>query len=301
VTSTNRFRWTIGLLALVCALAWRTLAALFVLAYANPEHTHTLLVIPIVLAFLFLEQVSWKVSAPAGQSASAGFAIAAIALWFLAQRAPTADGLDLTLRVAALVFAAWAIVWCFYGASFFRAALFPMLFLLLLLPLPDEAIAKLTYALQAGSTFATYWLFKIFHVPVTRSGFMLSLPTFDIEVAKECSGIRSTVFLFLTALVLGQWYLRTGWRKWVLALAVFPIGIFRNGVRIFVISTLATYLDESWIEGSFHHQGGIVFFALGLALIGLLLWYLRRTEKGCPAAHPAGSALVGDTAGNPKN
>ena len=86
--------------------------------------------------------------------------------------------------------------------------------------------------------------------------------------------------LGLTALVLGQWYLRSGWRKLFLILAVLPIGVLRNGLRIFILSVLGTYVNESWLDGNLHHRGGIVFFILGLVLLAILIWMLRVPERG---------------------
>jgi exosortase len=275
--SSSRLWAMLASLAVVTVVGRNALLSLFQLAFSNPEYSHILLVPPVVLAFVFLER---RASAKNGHpSTILGLvvAIAAAAAWLSARDFAGTDGLDLTMSVAALVLAVWAIVNLTYGWSFFRAALFPMLFLTLLIPWPASAVAKLTFALQWGSTMAAYWMFKISRVPVTRDGFVLSLPSMDIEVAKECSGIRSTVLLLVTALVLGQWYLRSGWRKTLLATAVFPIGLVRNGLRIYVLSMLATYVDEGWLEGNLHHRGGVVFFVLGLALVLLILWILLRT------------------------
>jgi exosortase len=279
VKERTRFWITISLLAIVCAGAWKTLRSLFELAFDKPEYSHILLVLPVVLAFVFLGDKSEKATALPRPILAAVFAIAAVVVWLVVLFMPVAIECDLTLRVSAVVLTVWAIVGLLYGWDSFRKALFPMLFLVLLIPWPPIVVTKLTLALQSGSASAAYRLFRIFRVPVTRSGFLLSLPSMDIEVAKECSGIRSTVLLFLASLVLGQWYLRSAWGKTVLALAVFPFGILRNGLRIFVLSVLGTYVNENWLEGNLHHRGGALFFVLGLVLIVLLLWLLRQTEE----------------------
>jgi exosortase len=269
----------IAVLLLVSLASWRTLSALFELAIANPEYSHILLVLPIVFAFLLLEQPRGNAAVRSNPIPGVVLALAAASVWLIGANAGEAGDLQLTLRVAAIVLAIWATVFLVYGADCFLSALFPMLFLALLVPWPASAVAKLTWGLQSGSTWTAYWIFKAIGVPVTRSGFLLSLPSMDIEVAKECSGIRSTVMLFLTALVLAQWFLQSWWRKAFLALAVLPIGILRNGLRISILSILGTYVNEGWLEGNLHHRGGSVFFLLGLALIVLLLWCLRRTEN----------------------
>ena len=85
-----------------------------------------------------------------------------------------------------------------YGSRVARAAAFPLLFLLLMVPLPEAVLDKTIYLLQLGSTEIACLLFKVCQVPVFATGFILSLPSVSIEVAKECSGIRSSVALFIT-------------------------------------------------------------------------------------------------------
>jgi exosortase len=276
---------TIGVVVLIAVRGRHALYSLAQLAWLNPEYSHILLVLPIVLAFLLIEKPGRLLDANAERKPNTLF-VAAVIVWLAGVVFAAASGLSLTLQVAGVVVALWMTAGIIYGWGFFRAALFPMMFLLLLIPWPPEGVAKLTQMLQAGSTSAAYWFFKMAGIGVTRQGFVLSLPSMDIEVAKECSGIRSTVFLFVTALVLGQWYLRSPVSKALLALAVLPIGIFRNGLRIFVLSMLGTYVDEGWLEGNLHHRGGAVFFVLGLALIVWLLWYLRHRERKSLAAGP---------------
>jgi exosortase len=279
-------RWALlASIALIGILGRHALYSLLKIALSNAEYSHILLVPPIVLAFVFLEQRHEKAH---GSSRLLGVVcvLLGIAVWLCARMVPAA--FELTLEISTVVLWIWATVFLVYGSNLFRAALFPMLFLLLLIPWPAPMVERLTELLQAGSTAAAFWMFKMAGIAVTRQGFVLSLPSIDIEVAKECSGIRSTVMLFVTTLVLGQWYLRSTWRKVLLALLVFLIGILRNGLRIFILSVLGTYVNEGWLDGNLHHRGGAAFFVLGLAMIVVLLWLLKRGE----AAHAGPTGIT---------
>src|SRR5207248_2672632 len=109
--------------------------------------------------------------------------------------------------------------------------------------------------------------------------FILSLPTLDIEIAKQCSGIRSSMMLLLTGLVLGHVYLRSNWAKIFFALAIVPFAIAKNAVRIFALSILAMDVDPGFLYGRLHHNGGIIFFLLALAGVLPLLRILREAER----------------------
>ena len=62
-------------------------------------------------------------------------------------------------------------------------------------------------------------------------------------------------------------------------LAIIPVAIFKNGLRIAALSLLAIHSDPSFLAGRLHHEGGIVFFLLALAMLAPLLTILRRMDK----------------------
>jgi exosortase len=180
-----------------------------------------------------------------------------------------------------------------YGTHAFRAARFPWLFLLLLVPIPDFLIDRVISFLQAGSATVAGWLFRLFKVPVWREGFVLRLPTLELEVAKECSGIRSSIVLLITTLVVGEFVLRSGWRKSVLVLSIIPVVILKNGTRIVTIALLTMYVSRRFLHGWLHRSGGIVFYLLGLLTLLPILILLKRSETRGAKHSPRMPALLG--------
>jgi len=166
-----------------------------------------------------------------------------------------------------------------YGISAARAASFPLLFLLFMIPIPSPLLDRIVSALQWGSAEATAWLFTLTDVPFLREGLIFTLPGLTIEVAKECSGIRSSMALVICGFLAGYFFLRGGWQKGFLMLAIVPLTVIKNGVRIVTLSLLYIYVDEGFMTGNLHQRGGIVFFLMALALLMPLLWTLRQTER----------------------
>ena len=167
----------------------------------------------------------------------------------------------------------------FYGMQAFRKAIFPLLFLVFMIPIPSILMEKTISVLLAGSTAATHMLFKLTGIPFLKEGAVFNLPGMSIQVAKECSGIRSSLGLFITGILAGHLFLRTGWKKFILVLFVYPITVLKNGIRIVTLSSLAVYVDERFITQSFlHRSGGFLFYIPALVLLGLVLWWLRKTE-----------------------
>ena len=262
------------------AIWWRPLIKTFALALRNDEYTHIFLILPVSAALILLK---WKSLEPFVEpSVRIGSALLVVAVLIAGFGKWGATGMppDVQLSVRMLALVTWwfaAFVLCF-GIRVSRLLLFPFCFLLWLVPLPQFALDRIVGFLQQGSALTAHLLLTVSGVPVRQDGFVLSIPGLSVEVAKECSSIRSSLMLVVTSMVLSHLFLRSMWRKTVLVLAAIPLSIAKNGLRIFTLSMLATRVDPSFIEGRLHHEGGILFFALSLASLCVLLWYLRNSE-----------------------
>jgi len=168
----------------------------------------------------------------------------------------------------------------FFGIRAFRIGAFPLLFLIFLVPMPSLIMEKVIFLLQMGSAEAAYGFFKLTGIPFLREGVVFHFPGISVEVAKECSGIRSSIALFIMGVILSNMFLQTGWRRIILLSSVFPLAIIKNGIRIVTLTLLALYIDESFITNSkLHHDGGIIFFLIALTFLAPILWLLRKSEK----------------------
>jgi exosortase len=125
-------------------------------------------------------------------------------------------------------------------------------------------------------------------VPVEQKGLLVHIPGLTVEVARECSSIRSSSMLLVTTLVLVQLLLRSPWRKALVIAVAIPLSVVKNGLRIFVIAMLSTRVDPSFLTGRLHREGGVIFFLIALGTIFLLLWMVRRGEAEKPGVKPSG-------------
>ena len=262
-------------------LAYQPLRSL--MSAGRSDYYSHILLIPFVTGyFLFLERkrilsdtgYSWKHGAPL---IAAGLLAYAFALW---QKGWLGANDFASLTTASSILVLWGGFVLIYGPNAFRAGRFSLLFLLFAIPVPLFLLDRLIYVLQIGSTEVTQWLFDLTGTTYFRQGFVFQLAGITIEVAKECSGIRSTLALIISCVVAGHLFLKSGRRQFVLLVAILPITIFKNAVRILTLSLLAIYVDTRFItEGWLHHSGGIVFYIPALGLLGVVLWWLGRGEK----------------------
>jgi exosortase len=247
--------------------------------------SHIPLIVPLSIFLVYLKRqkiFSVQVGSTRKQTIVAGSGLFLLALIFLliSKYQPLSTE-KLSLEILSLVMFWLSIFVCCYGPESFVKARFPLLFLLLLVPIPEFAIDKIVFALQAGSSDVAYGLLRMLDVPVLKEGFILRLPMVNLEVAKECSGIRSSIALLVTVLVASEFVLRSSWRKVLLVVAMIPILVLKNGARIVTIYLLAAYLNPAFLHGWLHTSGGIVFYILGLAALIPVTVLLRRGEGKC--------------------
>ncbi len=265
-----------------------SLWALFRFAWNDDTFSYIPLV-PLVSAYLayqdrgeiFREREGWHLSAGAPILAAA-----ALYAYGIAKGDFLGRGDYLAVMTASMVACNVGWIGLTYGPGAWKAAAFPLLFLVFMIPLPKALLDPIVSALQRGSAEISYGFFQLAGVPVYRDGFTFSLPGLSIEVARECSGIRSSLSLVLTSLIAGHLFLRRAGNKLLLVLSVVPITVFKNGVRIVTLALLGAYVDRRILGSRLHQNGGILFFVMALGLMGLLVWGLRRREgKGAKNAH----------------
>lgn len=268
-------------------LWWPSIHATVELALSSDAYTHILLILPLIIALIVFDTSHSPVT-----SARNGWVVGAVLLgialclqglaaWNVCH---LSSGASLSSSMLALVL--WwigSVITC-YGLPTFRSLFFPLCFLLLIVPLPGRVVETAREFLQHQSAVASEILFRATRVPVTREGIMLSIPSLDIEVARECSSIRSSTMLVVITLILAHLFLRSLWRKVLLILIAIPLSVAKNAVRIFTIAELGTRVDSSYLNGKLHHNGGIVFLSFALIVDIGLLWILRKNESRIPSS-----------------
>jgi exosortase len=268
-------RWILFLVWLACSivLSWTAFADLLRYSFGNDDASHILL-IPLISAWLMFinrKRIFTNLSSDVVTCLALLLPGIAVVVWSIRTQSPSSCAFGLVL----VWIAGFALA---FGREALKAARFPLMFLFLFIPLPEALLNRVVYFLQKGSTEISALLFALTPLPVLREGFVFHLPRFSIEVARECSGIRSSIALLVIAILVGHFYLRTWWKQVVFVLAGFVVMIVKNGIRIVTLTMLATYVDPGFLYGNLHREGGVVFFMIGLLLMVPVFWILQTRE-----------------------
>jgi len=282
-------RWWLGLAVLALVFSpWLVAWAHF--GWTDELASYVLL-IPVISAYLIWQRRSEPMTESSGSTLLA-IVPAVLALIFagiafgISGRGGGATHHDyLTAAVIAFLLAglAWAILTL--GVGPVTQHRFAIAFLLFAAPLPSWAVNGLEIFYQHTSAEVAAWLMQLCGLPMLRAGLFFQLPGITIQVAQECSGIRSSLVLFIVSILGGYMLLAHPGKRLALALFVIPLGIVRNAFRILTIAWLCVHYGARMIDSPIHHRGGPIFFGLSLIPLFLFLLWLRRKERAKPAGN----------------
>ena len=254
---------------------------LALISIRDPLYSHVLL-IPLVSLYIFWTARK-SIFSEVDSSAFAGIVLLSIGLmgvFIQKYQFPNLSPNDaLSLSISCMIFWIFGGYLLVCGRRSFKKALFPLLFLLFLIPFPSLLLDSVVSVLQVGSVWSTMTILRALNVPAYVEGVFISLPGVTIEVAKECSGIRSGVALMILCIVAGHLYLKSNRRRVIFILSAIPITIFKNGMRIATLSILGTYVDIHYLTNSaLHSFGGKPFFLVAILMMAPIFWMLKHSE-----------------------
>ena len=261
------------------------------LSFKSELYSHFILIPTVSLFFLLMDRnnifsdTKWDLVCGMVVCAT-GLIVYAIALFFKEQLIGITPRNQILLNdylsLCMIAVVAWMIgsFITIYGTNAFKRARFPLLFLVFAIPIPLFLLHPIIKTLQYASAEAANVIFKLSGVPYLRDGLIFEFTGISIKVAEVCSGIRSSLALFILSILTGHLFLKRISHKIILSLLVFPITVVKNALRIAAISLLANYVDMSFLNNHWvHSSGGIPFFVLALCFFIPCVWLLRRSER----------------------
>jgi len=156
----------------------------------------------------------------------------------------------------------------FSGWTALKAALFPLFFLIFMIPLPEALVAAVTSPLKSAVSAVASNLLYTLGYPVGRSGVIMTVGPYQLLVADACAGLNS----MFTLEALGMLYMNlmnyTSLRRNVaLALLLIPVAFAANIVRVMILVLVTYHFGDEAGQGFVHGFAGMVLFIVALMLM----------------------------------
>ncbi len=268
-TAKTALLWFIA--TLLVLLYFPVLANLFGQWLDDPNYRHGLL-IPLVSAVMLLRDREGLRNASGGGMELLGLPLILFSAILLVAGTAASELFTARLSFPLMLL---GITLFLRGAAFARRAAFPVLFLLMMVPLPYIIYYKMTFPMQLMSAKLSAGILKIIHVSVIRKGNILLLPGYTLEVVAACSGLRSLMTMFTLALIFAAFSPLSLSRKTILVLCAVPVAIAANTIRLVVTALGAYTVGPAFADGPLHELSGLIVFMAGFLLLTLCAGVLR--------------------------
>ena len=191
----------------------------------------------------------------------------------------------LELEAFAMYGALIGAVYLMAGGAFLKTIWFPLVYLAFSLPPPDTVVAAVTQPIKIAISSGAVSLLHSLGYPVASSGVQIQIGQYELLVAAACAGLNSIVTL--AALCLFYVYLRHRSNPVTfvfVCLAVIPIAMFANFVRVLILILITYYLGEAAAQGFLHDLAGLTLFVVALTTLFALdhlfsPWLRRRSSQ----------------------
>lgn len=188
-------------------------------------------------------------------------------------------GSELFLMRFSMIITLSGIIIYFCGFEIFKKVLVPVVYLIMMIPIPSILWNQVAFPLQLiAAKFASQTI-HLLNIPVFREGNILHLANTSLEVVDACSGIRSlTSLLALTGAFAFLAPLSTV-KKWILFFSAVPIAVAVNVIRLTITGAMAAWIGPETAHGFLHDMSGLIIFGAALILVYLVFMIEMKIEK----------------------
>lgn len=274
----------LGVLAgLILLTFFETTGSMVAVWIRSRTFNHGFLILPIVLYLVWLRRDSLAALAPEPSPLGLVWLAGAGALWFAGELAQAN-----VVQHFSLVLMLQGAVLTIFGLAFARALLFPLAYLLFMVPFGDFAVEPL----QALTAHYTTILVRLSGVPIYLENWIMVIPGGSFLVAEACSGVRFLIATIALGAMASNMFFERWWKRGVFMLLAFLVPVIANVLRAWGIVMIAWWSDFELAVGIDHIVYGFIFLSFVLFVMTAIAWWMRDPMPAAPApaTPPPGAA-----------
>ncbi len=264
--------WPLAVLGGLLAWAYFPMLAVFADKWVNdPQYSHGFLV-PLFSAYLLRR--AWR-AGPVELNPMPVLGCGLLVL-VLGLRVAAGSLLFHQLDAASLLLSLAAVSLAAGGWPLLKRTGPAIAFLIFMIPLPYELERNVGGPLKVAATVSSTFLLQTLGQPAVRDGNLILMDEVRLGVVDACSGLKMLVTFaaFSTGAVLLM--TRSRFEKLMVLLGIVPIAIASNVLRITATGLgYLVFTDKATLD-FLHDLYGWLMMPVGLALLGLEVWVLKR-------------------------
>jgi len=227
-----------------------------------PDYSHGFLVAPLAIFF------AWEHRRELRRAPIAGSWLGLVPLSLgAAALAVGRLGVELTAMRVGFVLTLIGLVLLLFGKEIFRILSFPLLFLFLLVPLPQSLVNVVAFPLQLVAAKAAVDGLHVLNIPALVEGNIIHLANAQLFVAEACSGLRSLMALLTLGVVFAKFFREDNFERFILVASTIPIAILVNALRVGLTGILTHRFGEDAATGFIHEFQGLITFSVAFLLL----------------------------------
>ena len=264
--------WHAAALAALLGWAYFPMLRVFFDKWANdPQYSHGFLV-PFFSAYLL-----WKGRGEARPGRALPWAGGALLVVALAMRAVAGSLLFHQLDAASFLLGLAAVALAAGGWAALRRTGPAILFLGFMVPLPYELERNVGQPLKTAATVSSTFLLQTLGQPAIRDANLILIDEAKIGVVDACSGLKMMVTFAAFSVGAALLMRRSRFEKLMILLGIIPIAVAANVLRIAATGLVAHLAMSDKSQFDFLHElFGYFMMPVGLALLGVEVWVLKR-------------------------
>ena len=163
------------------------------------------------------------------------------------------------------------------GKKALAAAWFPVVYFIFMIPLPGFLVDAVTGPLKQWISGIVEVVLHAVGYPIARTGVIISIGQYQLQVADACSGLHSmfslaalgTLFMF----VMGR---KSRLHNAIMLASILPIAFAANVIRVMVLVLVTYHLGDEAGQGFLHGTAGMVLMIAALLFFFGLDFLLER-------------------------
>ena len=165
-----------------------------------------------------------------------------------------------------------------YGKEITKKILFPLAFLIFMIPIPKVAINAISFPMKMFATKSAVFILQTFmKLPMKNEGFQIFFPKASLVVGNPCSGLRSLISMLALGSIFAYLTKMTMFKKIVLFSSAIPIALMSNIIRVIMLCLGVFIYGSQMTKGLFHDLTGYLVFVF--AFVGLWLCWKKLEGK----------------------